>query len=210
MNSLEIQNIRTKVNLRESLNISDSFKIVGNIAIHTNAKDLPTFINVVDEVVNTLKRKDIKFVQIGEFSKNTPQLKQLVKEKDLEDYVFFTDKIEQAFSIVNQLDLFLMTSEREGGPTSVLESMLLGTPVVSTSVGVVPEVIKDGENGLVATVKDFKKLAKKLISLIDDSNLQSVFSEKSKIIITNHFTAKVIARKTIAEYKRLITVKCKY
>lgn len=202
--SLEILNLEPNLNLRETHKIDSEFKIIGNIANHSNAKDLPTFVNVVDEVVNKLNRKDIKFIQIGEFTKNTPELLQLVKNKRLEDVIIFTDKIENASSLVTQFDAFLMTSQREGGPTSVLEAMLLGTPVISTQVGVVPDVIQDGENGFIAPVKDVKKLANKLITLLNDENLKSQFVSKSKAIIENEFTAENIAKQTKKEYQRVM------
>ena len=109
-------------------------------------------------MVNNLNRKDIKFIQIGEFTKNTPELKQLVKDKGLEDAIIFTDKIENASSLVPQFDAFLMTSQREGGPTSVLEAMLLGTPVVSTQVGVVPDVIQDGKKWFYCSSERFQAI----------------------------------------------------
>jgi glycosyltransferase involved in cell wall biosynthesis len=202
--SIDILNLKPTLNLRDVYKIDSKFKVVGNIANHSNAKDLPTFINVVDEVVHKLNRKDIKFIQIGEFTKNTPELLQLVKDKGLEDTIIFTDKIENASSLVPQFDAFLMTSQREGGPTSVLEAMLLETPVVSTQVGVVPDVIQDGKNGFIAPVKDFKQLANKLLTLLDDENLKSQFVSKSKAIIENEFTAENIAKQTKEEYLRVM------
>lgn len=202
--SLDILELFPKLNLRETYKIDSKLKIIGNIANHSNAKDLPTLINVIDEVVNKLLRKDIKFVQIGEFTKNTPNLKQLVKEKGLENFIIFTDKIENASSLVPQFDAFLMTSQREGGPTSVLEAMLLGTPVVSTQVGVVPDVIQDGKNGFTAPVKDFKQLANKILILLDNESLKSEFASKSKTIIENEFTAENIAKQTQKEYLRVM------
>lgn len=202
--SLDILNQKSVLDLREAYNIDSEIKLVGNIANHSNAKDLPTFINVVEEIVNNLNRKDVKFIQIGEFTKNTTELQRLVKEKSLEKVIVFTDKIENASSLVSQFDAFLMTSQREGGPTSVLEAMLLGTPVVSTQVGVVPDVIQDGENGFTAPIKDHKQLSNKLLKLIDDEDLKLKFVARSKVIIQNDFNAENIAKQTKDEYLRVM------
>ena len=202
--SLDIQKLPHTLDLRKEFKIASDLKIVGNIGNHSNAKDIPTFINVVNEVVHVLKRNDIKFVQIGEYSKNTPLLKDLVKEKGLENHIIFTDKIKNASTVIEQMDVFLMTSEREGGPTSVLEAMLIGTPVVSTKVGVVSDVIQDGSNGFIAPVKDFKQLSEKVVRLLDDSDLQAVFVKDSKAIIAEKFTATYIAKCTYNLYKELI------
>ncbi|MBS7232981.1 glycosyltransferase family 4 protein [Flavobacterium psychroterrae] len=202
-----ILHVKGKVNLKEKYNIDQSKLIVGNIANHTNAKDLTTFINTADYLVNELKRKDIVFFQIGEFSKLTQEYLNSIKEKNLEEFIIFTNKIEDASGLNTQFNIFLMTSQREGGPTSVLEAMYVGVPVVSTNVGIVPDVIKDGENGYITPIKDFKNLASKINLLLSNEKLKKDFIEKSKIVIENGYTASVIAEKTYDEYKKVINSK---
>ncbi|MDR6846084.1 glycosyltransferase family 4 protein [Flavobacterium granuli] len=202
--SLEILNSKSNLNLREKFSIDENDVIVGNIANHTKAKDLETFINTVDYIINSLKQKNIRFIQIGQFSDLTVELMLKVKEKKLEEYLFFTDKIKNANVLNNQFDVFLMTSEREGGPTSILEAMLIGVPVVTTNVGVLPEIIVDGENGFMSSVKDYKDLAVKLTLLISKQSLQNKFIEINKLKIANEFNSTVIANETYLAYQKII------
>ncbi len=202
--SLDILNSKEVINLRDKFEINKDCFIIGNIANHTRAKDLDTFVSVVDFVVNKLGRKDVVFFQIGEFSKLTSNLLEIVKEKKLENSIFFTGKIENASSLNTQFNVFLMTSQREGGPTSVLEAMLIGTPIVSTNVGVIPDVIEDGSNGFIALIKDYKDLAKKIDLLLSDENLQKKFSIESKSKIEKEFIVSKIALQTLTEYKRIL------
>lgn len=202
--SLSILNLKEEINLRDKFNITKNRFIVGNIANHTRAKDLYTFINVVDYLVNKLGRKDIVFFQIGEFSKYTPHLLEIVKRKQLKDYIIFTDKIKNAFSLNLQFDIFLMTSQREGGPTSVLEAMLIGTPVVSTNVGVVPDVIENGFNGFVSPIGNYEDLAQKVNILLLDKTLQNQFVKESKLRIKDEFLAPKIASQTLMEYEKIL------
>lgn len=204
--SLAILNSKEEINLRDKFSINENYFIVGNIANHTRAKDLYTFINVVDDLVNKLGRKDIVFFQIGEFSRYTPHLQETVKEKNLEDYIIFTDKIENAFSLNSQFDLFLLTSQREGGPTSVLEAMLIGVPIVSTNVGVISDIIEDGINGFISPVSDHEDLCKKIQILLQDKNLQKKFIEKSKSRIKEEFVASKIANQTFLEYEKILSL----
>ena len=115
------------------------------------------------------------------------------------------DKIKNASSLNSQFDCFLLTSQREGGPTSLLEAMLFGIPVVSTKVGVVSDIIVDGENGFTAEIKDNSTLAKKVVMLLDDKKIQVQFSEKGKAIIKEQFTPKYIAQKTLEEYNSVLS-----
>ena len=57
------------------------------------------------------------------------------------------------------LDAYLVASRQEGGPKSVLESMATGAPLVSTRAGQAPDLVADGENGLLADVDDPDELA---------------------------------------------------
>jgi glycosyltransferase involved in cell wall biosynthesis len=195
---------KSKINLREKYNINKNCFVIGNIANHTSAKDLMTFINVADYMVNILKRNNVVFFQIGEFTKLTGDYLNIIEEKKLQKNIFFTDKIEDASSLNIQFDVFLMTSQREGGPTSVLEAMLVGVPIVTTNVGIIPEAITDGINGFVSPVKDSVNLASKISLLLDDENLRKSFVENSSLVIKDNFTASVIAKKTFNEYKRII------
>ena len=188
---------------REKFGIRNEMNIIGNIANHTAAKDIETLINTVDFLVNDLKRKDFIVLQMGEFSKLTPFYQNLVEQKKLEQFIIFTDKIEQAFTLNPQFDVFLMTSQREGGPTSVLEAMLFGVPVVSTNVGVIAEVITNRENGFISDVKDAKSLAVNLDTLLKNQMLRKQFAEVSKLKIKKEFNAAYISNQTYSAYQEI-------
>lgn len=200
---LSITNEIESLNLREAYNIPENWKVIGNIANHSLAKDLETLINTVDVLVKKHKRTDFVVLQIGTFSKLTPKLVDMIKEKKLEKNIILTNSIKNAYTLNKQFDLFLMTSEREGGPTSVLEAMLFGVPVVSTNVGVISELIVNGENGFIAEPKDAVSLAGKLHLLLNNTELKMQFSEKSKSIVEREFNAEHIAMLTYKTYKEL-------
>ena len=71
----------------------------------------------------------------------------------------------------NALDMYLISSREEGGPKAVLEVMASGIPLVSTKVGMVPEVVRDGHNGFLADVDDVGVLAEKVMNIRDDEKL---------------------------------------
>lgn len=202
--SLDIKNEKSKINLRENYSIANDRFIVGNVASHTDAKDLLTLIEVVDYIVNTLNQKNIIFIQIGEFTKLTSELQSFVEQKKLESYIIFTGEIKNASSLKSQFDVFLMTSQREGGPSSVLESMLIGVPVVSTNVGVIPDVIQNGINGYSSNVKDFVDLANKVNMVLTDKVVQEEFIKRSKNVILTGFTAPIIAKEIFKHYESLL------
>lgn len=83
----------------------------------------------------------------------------------------FTDR-DELTRILTGTDIFLLSSVLEGQPLAIVEAMAYGCPIVSTSVGGVPELITDGVNGLLCPPEDPQCLADKIIKLIDDENLR--------------------------------------
>ena len=66
------------------------------------------------------------------------------------------------------LDLYLITSREEGGPMALMESMASGVPVVSTAVGMSPDLIEDGVTGALASPDDVTALVEKSLALLRD------------------------------------------
>lgn len=190
--------------LHLDFNIKPDKLIIGNVANHVTAKDLFTFINTIDYLVNTLNVNNIHVLQIGRFSHLTPKLKDLITEKQLESYITFTDFIKDGFKYTSQFDIFLMSSQSEGLPLSILESFYYKIPVVSTRAGGIPEAIIHKENGLLANLKDHKNLAKEIHTLLQDKSLKNHITKNAYAYLQENFTSTVMANKTINLYKSLV------
>lgn len=68
--------------------------------------------------------------------------------------------------LYHALDLYLVTSREEGGPMALMESMASGVPVVSTRVGMAPDLIIDGESGALVDVGDVDAIARRSRELL--------------------------------------------
>jgi glycosyltransferase involved in cell wall biosynthesis len=84
------------------------------------------------------------------------------------------------------LDCYLITSRAEGGPKAILESMACGISVVSTKVGMAPELIKDGENGFLCAIDDMHQLTNRVVDIMNDSSLAAKFKKNSFRHINNY------------------------
>jgi glycosyltransferase involved in cell wall biosynthesis len=78
------------------------------------------------------------------------------------------------------LDVSLVTSRQEGGPKTVLESLAAGVPLVTTRVGQAPDLIVDGDNGLLADVDDVPTLMAAVARVRDDTELARTLSERGR------------------------------
>jgi len=86
-------------------------------------------------------------------------------------------------ALYSALDVYLLTSRVEGGPCTVFEAMACETAVVSTRVGVVPELIVDGVNGFSADVDDDAGLLSAVVALGQSRNLRDAIAKAGRATV---------------------------
>ena len=89
------------------------------------------------------------------------------------------------------------TGDRDGIPVSLMEAMALGTPVVSTRVSGIPELIEDGREGLLVPEKDAPALAAAIARLLDDPALGPRMAVAARAKVEREFDASIEARKLL-------------
>lgn len=190
--------------LKTLFNISLEKILIGNIANHASAKDLPTLFKMMHHLIHVLGMTNVHLVQIGEFSGLTEELKTLITELDIQENITLTDFQAHATDFLPQFELYVMSSEREGLPLTVYEAFYKKVPIVSTKAGGIPEIIEDGKNGFLAEVRDFETLAKKVKLLLEDKELQKRFQDESYEILMDKYTANKTAENMLEVYKTVI------
>lgn len=191
-------------NLREKLNIPQDKIIVGTIANHIRAKNLKTWVEMINFTINIKKEKKFHFVQIGSYSDRSPKYIQRIKELNLGSHISFLGFIPDAAALIPQFDISLLTSQSEGIPQFIYESFYYNVPVISTNVGGIPEIIEDGINGMLSNPYEAQCLADKLIALSQDKNLMEKFIKLSHQKLIENFTTRKMAEHTLAEYKKVL------
>lgn len=138
---------------------------------------------------------DVTLVVFGEGSLR-PKFEALAKSLGIADRVHFAGWAVEGVDVYRTLQsakIFAMNSRSEGGPRIALEAMALGIPVVSTKVGVMPDVIVDGRNGLF-TNGDPRDLSQKLRSLLADAALRDRMGREARDILTKFERKTLIKR----------------
>lgn len=195
---------KASIKLREKLNISKDKIIVGTIANHIRAKNLKTWVKLIQEIIHHKKDKRFHFVQIGSFTDRSQTYIDLINELNLESHVSFLGFIPDASALIPQFDISLLTSQSEGLPQFIYESFYYKVPVVSTNVGGIPEIIEDGVNGMLSNPYEAQCLADKLIALSQDKNLMEKFTRLSHQKLIKNFTTRKMAEQSLAEYKKVL------
>ena len=113
-----------------------------------------------------------------------------VKSHSLDNSVVFLGWIkgEEKDDIFRTSSIFCLPSYAEGFPMAVLDAWAYGLPVVTTPVGGIPDIVVDGENGLLFNPGDVNTLAEKLNMLIESEDLQIELSHKSQSLVASTFS----------------------
>jgi glycosyltransferase involved in cell wall biosynthesis len=103
------------------------------------------------------------------------QLERLAGELGLDGRVRFlgAQPREQVLRVLRAADAAVLSSRRENFPHVLVEALAVGTPVVATAVGGVPEVVRDGENGLLVQAGDVTALAGAIRAVLEDDALHA-------------------------------------
>ncbi len=102
------------------------------------------------------------------------------------------------------LDLYLITSRIEGGPKQILESWASGVPVVSTKVGMVPDIGKEGENVLMTEMEDIDDITEKSCRVIENDKLRRLLIDNGLESVKNYSWSKIAERYFKDIYSKLL------
>jgi glycosyltransferase involved in cell wall biosynthesis len=158
-------------------------------------------LRAVLEVIKTNRNVILLLVGDGPLKKDLENLSLELGIKDNVVFAGYRDDIEDVLQISS---LFVMPSLSEGTPMALLEAMASGKAVVATDVGGIPEVIKDGFNGILVKPKDVKGLAGSIIKLLGDKKMSDDYGENAKARIKSKYSAEIMTGRYEDLYRGLL------
>lgn len=169
--------------------------------------------NYLIEAVEILKNKgmDFKVTIVGE-GPSEKQIKAKIESSNLNNTIeilSFKPKNELN-NYYNSCDIFVLSpitdwkGEQEGLGLVLLEAMSCKKPVIATNSGGIPNIIKDGETGLLVPEKDSTALAEAIEKLLKDDKLRDQLSENGYKYVIENFTSSIIANKLLNIYSKVL------
>ncbi len=159
-------------------------------------------IDLLLETASRLRPRDaFKLVILagGDFSPYLPEVQRL----GLADRVIVRSNVLAIEDYLQVADVGLFTSELESFCVSLLELMAFGVPSVATAVGGIPEVVRDGEHGLLLPAHDADRLARAVESLLDDATRRAALGRAARERARNAFSAGQIVPRYVELYRRV-------
>jgi glycosyltransferase involved in cell wall biosynthesis len=185
-------------NIHAELWLPTHAPIVGAAAALTQEKGHKYLIDAAALVVR--ENPDARFVILGE-GELRPALERQVKELRLEKHVLLPGFRADILSFIKSFDLFVMSSLFEGLGTSLLDAMALSRATVASDTGGIPEVVVNGQTGLLVPPRDHRALADAISSLLKDPDRRHRMGHAGLERVKRLFSAEVMVEKTLDVYR---------
>ncbi len=185
---------------RNELNLKNDSMLVGMIGRLETVKGPEYFIEAVPQVME--KFPEAEFLIVGEGSLKH-SLESRCRELNISDRVTFTGWREDIPELLKILDVVVLPSLNEAVGRILIEAGASGKPVVAAKVGGIPEVVRDGETGLLFPPMDIDALAKALSSLLENEKKKQEMGEAAKMWVDDKFSANRMVSKFGSLYKEV-------
>jgi glycosyltransferase involved in cell wall biosynthesis len=186
--------------LHEEFWLPHQAPLVGNVAALVPHKGQRHLIEAAALVVRQVP--DARFIIAGE-GELRPALERQIKDHRLEKHVLLLGFRPDVLSLHKAVDVFVMSSVTEGLGTSLLDAMACGKPVVATRTGGIPEVVVDGQTGLLVPPRDHQAMAQAIVSLLNDELLRQRMGAAGLARARKRFSAERMVQETLRVYQRV-------
>lgn len=186
-------------NIRKSYGIDGDAPIIGMVARYAPQKGHKYLLEAMVEVLKVFP--DAKLFLAGHDEKGIKLfLEDYAKKLGIEKNVIFSGFMSDVINIIQQFDLFVLSSLWEGFGLVLLEAMSAGNPIVTTEAGPIPEIVKDGETGFLVPPQNPQVMAEKIILLLKNKELARKMGEAGRKRLEEHFTLNKMIQETEAVY----------
>jgi glycosyltransferase involved in cell wall biosynthesis len=136
-----------------------------------------------------------------------PELERVTAELGLSDVVSFVGYMEDAAVAAAGTDIAVLSSNNEGTPVSLIEASAAGVPAAATAVGGVPDVVADGETGLLVNREDERALAEAIARLAREPELRTRLGASARRHVLERFSSDRLVRDIEALYDELLAAR---
>jgi glycosyltransferase involved in cell wall biosynthesis len=191
--------------IRNELGIIRNAKLIAMIALFRPLKGAEILIEALAEIVPRHPDVYCLLVGGGERESYMSQLARLSRRRGLEDRTIFTGFREDISSILPGTDVVVHPSLfGEGLPLAILEAMAAARPVIASAVGGIPEIIHNGETGLLVPPNSVQALAKAISALLENPEQASKLGANARSLVRAQYDCETMVREIERVYLRLI------
>jgi glycosyltransferase involved in cell wall biosynthesis len=204
-NGVELPPAAGIANVRAELGLAPGSQVVGSVARLCDVKGQRELIDAFARLRNGAA--GARLLLVGEDletgGRYRADLERRAAELGVGDRVHFAGHRDDVPAVLDSIDVFALPSWTEGLPMTVLEAMAHGRPVVATPVGGTPELVVDGETGVLVRPRDPDDIARGLARVLADPEAARAMGEAGRRRVAERFTAAEMERRVLAAYDRI-------
>jgi L-malate glycosyltransferase len=152
---------------------------------------------------------NVEFLLVGD-GLLRPSLEKMTQDLGLANRTRFLGNREDIPAVLASMDVLVLPSRSESLPNVIIESMAAGVPVVATSVGGVPELVKEGETGFLVPPEDDDRLLAAVERLLASPRLRAEFGERSRRLALANYSLNTIRDRYEELYTSLLAEKLNF
>ena len=175
--------------LKQELGIKPDEMVFGVFARVEKIKGHRFFIKAANRVIK--EGYKAKFLVVGDGTEMS-DIKERVKNYGIEDNVIFTGYVKDTSKLLNIIDVNVIASHSEAMSLALLEAMSIGKPSIATKVGGNPQVIRNGESGILVNPADSSSLSEAMIKMLEDTYFVKNLSENAEKDYEKMYTAEIM------------------
>jgi L-malate glycosyltransferase len=187
--------------VREDLGIPPDAPLVGNVAALADHKGHTYLIDAMEHVLREIPEARCAIVGEG---KIRPRLEQEIRERKLEGRVSLAGWRSDIGQCLGQFDVFCLSSHMEGLCTSLLDAALMRVPLVAFRTGGVPDIVRDGETGWLAPVRDVKALGATIVEALRNRDEAQRRADAAHAHVLATFDLRLTAEMTLGLWRQLV------
>jgi glycosyltransferase involved in cell wall biosynthesis len=185
--------------LRSELGLTPETPLVGTAVVFRPQKALEVLLEAHAWLLRSMP--DVHLAIAGD-GQTRAEVERRARELSLDGRVHFLGERDDVDAILRSLDVAALSSDFEGSPLFVLECMANGTPIVATAVGGLPQMVLDGETGVLVPPRDPEALAGAIGRLLVDPERRAMLAAAAANRLSE-FTIEAVARRFADLYETL-------
>ncbi len=187
--------------LRDELKLPADAQVLGMACRLVEQKGIPYALEALRRIRSDLPRAHLVIAGDGE---KAAELRRLASKLGVADRVFWLGWRADAAELMAAFDVFLLPSLHEGFGLVLLEAMSRRVPIIASKVGAIPEIVVDGETGILVQPRDAGGLAAAMTVLLKDRALRKYMGLLGAARLEERFSVERMISGTIAVYENVL------
>jgi len=203
-NLIKIDDIVDSIFIQDNRRKGDgAIFFAGNIVVSKGVEDLLNAFRIINK-----EYPELRLRLAGAYDNNyIRELKACFSDLDFEKKVCFTGQLSRTELLKEFLDcsMFVFPSHFETSPNVIMEAMTLGIPIISTNTGGIPDMIRDGVDGILVNIKRHEEIAESIKYIIENTKFAEKIGENAKIAARERFNKKNVINKLLDVYEQILS-----